>query len=104
MFFMLLSMLKIRLKIKLCYLKMGMYWVTYFVSDTLKPTEKILLSKMDPLIQNSDFTRGYVKKEDVSKFTNEDIKITERSYLIEYVFCTLTTSGDLVETRRLLVK
>jgi hypothetical protein len=89
---------------------MGFYWTTKFYPDVDNMDVCVTLASMDPIIEECDKRRGYVKKEELLQYFGNVLAVNgftigERSYLIEYIFSTLNFDSDhFDETCRLHVR
>lgn len=66
---------------------MGIYYTTYFVSDSAYPNKNIRIQHGDdsPFITEEDVNRGYYKKEELLERLNGH-QITNSSMLVQYAY------------------
>lgn len=89
---------------------MGFFWTTKFYPDVRDLSRYVVLAALDPIIEESDKRRGYVRKEEVLQYYKtlldvNEFTIGEHSYLIEYISSTLDFDSEHAdETCRLHVK
>lgn len=87
--------------------RMGIYWQTVFYSDINDMNNKIVLSNIDPIIDENDVARGYVDKDELLKYFGNKINkgdVGDHSYVVEYSWSTYDIDNKLLETRRFKVK
>lgn len=89
---------------------MGFFWTTKFYPDVQDLSRHVVLAALDPIIEESDKRRGYVRKEELLQYYKTVLDVNgftvgEHSYLIEYISSTLDFDSEHAdETCRLHVK
>lgn len=80
---------------------MGIFYLTVFVNSK---GDKFNFESIDPMIDEGDMERGYIRKEDLKAIIEKRSKISPiDGWVIEYTSCSI--GGDLtpIESRRLPV-
>ncbi len=86
---------------------MGLFYRTLFVPNIKNLEKHIVLSKIDPIIDDQDKKQGYIDKKQLIKYFGQHIcekDIIEESYIVEMMKTSLDKEQKEVETQRLPIK
>lgn len=88
---------------------MGIFFVTYFISNIAAPDIRIKLSSCDPIINCTDTKQGYVAKSNLLRCYPELVPekiINDMSYIVEYQIDSYDPRERFngTETRRLPIR